>query len=117
MKETARLENIEAMYAAFSDERLRWLMGKGDLLVQKGELDEDRFQHLIAKTVRDEYVRNLIMDAIRNGYRTVTDISNTTRFQSSIVVTSLLALMKWNKIEIVEQRGQEYLYALTEEAE
>ena len=50
-------------------------------------------------------------------YRSVIDISNTTRFESSIVVTSLLALMKWNKIEVVEQRGQEYLYALTEEAE
>ena len=117
MRETAKTENIEAMYAAFSDERLRWLIGKGDLLVQKGELAEERLQFLIAKTVRDEYVRNLIMDAIRNGYRTATDISNTTRFESSIVVTSLLALMKWNKVEVVEQRGVEYLYALTEEAE
>ena len=50
-------------------------------------------------------------------YRSVTDISNTTRFESSIVVTILLTLMKLNKIEVVEQRGQEYLYALTEEAE
>jgi hypothetical protein len=116
VKETARIDNIGAMYDAFSEERLRWLIGKGDLLVQKGELSEEQLKSLIKKTVREEYLRSLIYDAIRNGLRTVKDISSATRLESSVVLVHLLALMKWNKIEIAVQRGQEFLYVLVDEA-
>ncbi|MFW9848023.1 MAG: hypothetical protein ACFFF4_02720 [Candidatus Thorarchaeota archaeon] len=115
MNETARLDNIIAMYDAFSEERLRWLIGKGDLLVQRGELSEEQLHTLITKTVHEEYVRSLILDAVRNGLRTVTDISSATRLESSIVLSNLLALMKWKKVEIALQNGQEYLYIVVEE--
>jgi transcription initiation factor IIE alpha subunit len=115
MKESARLDNVSAMNEAFSGERLRWLIGKGDLLVQKGELTEAQLHALIGKTVREEYVRHLIIDAVRNGLRTVTDISTATRLDSSLVLTNLFALMRWNKVEIAEQRDEEYLYVLTED--
>jgi hypothetical protein len=115
LRETARIDNIGAMYNAFSEERVRWLIGKGDLLVQKGELSEDQLYSLIEQTVRDEYIRSLVIDAVRNGLRTVTDISSATRLESSLVLMHLLALMKWNKVEVAKQRGQEYLYTLVED--
>jgi hypothetical protein len=116
MSEITKPENVDAMAAAFSEERLRWLIGKGDLLVQKGDLSEENLHYLIGKAVREEYVRHLILDAIGNGLRTVTDISSALNIDGSLVLENLLALMKWNKIEVAEQRGQEYLYVLVEEA-
>ena len=47
MKETANLDMIEAAGVAFESERLRWLIGKGDVLVQRGELTPERLQELM----------------------------------------------------------------------
>lgn len=115
MRETATLGKINAMYEAFSEERLRWLIGKGDLLVQKGDLDEEHLQELIKKTVKEEYERHLIIDALKLGFHTVSKISEITTLEPYLVFSNIRALCKWKQVVAVEQQGQEYVYALAEE--
>ena len=78
MKETANMDKLEAAEDAFGDERLRWLIGKGDVLIQKGELTHERLQELMEQTVREEIDRSHIMREIKDGPATITEIAKAT---------------------------------------
>ncbi|NIR15384.1 MAG: hypothetical protein GWN86_16230, partial [Desulfobacterales bacterium] len=67
MKETANLDKLQAAADAFGDERLRWLIGKGDVLVQRGDLTPERLEELMEQTVREEIDRSRIMKEIQDG--------------------------------------------------
>ncbi|MFX1369337.1 MAG: ArsR family transcriptional regulator [Promethearchaeota archaeon] len=111
MKETATFNKAQAAAAAFADERLRWLVGKGDVLVQRGELTENRLKELLQKTVRDEIERNFIMIQLDEGPATVSEIAKATKMEKHIVLSHLLALMKWNRVSITGEEKREYLYS------
>jgi Ribonuclease G/E len=111
LKETANQERVEAAADAFSNERLRWLIGKGDILVHKGELTEKRFNQLVEITVKEEIDRSQILIKLKNGPSTITDISKTTKMESSYILENLLAMMKWNLVEIKGTENREYIYA------
>nr|KXH71065.1 MAG: hypothetical protein AM325_15275 [Candidatus Thorarchaeota archaeon SMTZ1-45] len=114
MKETANLDKLEAAAAAFGDERLRWLVGKGDILVQRGELTQERLKQLMEQTVREEIDRNHIMREIRDGPATITEIAKGANMEKDYILENLLALMKWNLVEIVGEENREYIYARKE---
>ena len=111
MKETVDSDRIQAMADAFADERLRWLIGKGDVLVQNGELTQERFRELMDKTIQEEYERHYIMRQLDDGPVTVSNIAKATGLETHRVLWNVLALMKWNKVEIVGEEKREYLYA------
>jgi len=114
MQETADSSKVEAMAKAFADERLRWLIGKGDVLVQRGELTEDRFKELVDIAIREEFERNIILKQIEDGPRSVSKIAKAAKMESDRVLWNLLAMMKWNQVEIVGEEKREYLYAVKE---
>ncbi|MFW9908484.1 MAG: hypothetical protein ACFFEF_07905 [Candidatus Thorarchaeota archaeon] len=114
MKETASVETIQAMYDAFAAERLRWLIGKGDVLVQRSDLEQERFLSLINKTVEEEYIRSSILRNLRDGPKTVVELSEKTPLDTSIIHWNLLALAKWNKVEVIERIENQYTYGLKE---
>ena len=114
MKESANLEKLEAAADAFGNERLRWLIGKGDVLIQKGELTQDRLQELLEQTVREEIDRSHILREIRDGPATITEIARATKMEKEYILENLLALMKWNLVEIVGDENREYIYARKE---
>ncbi len=110
MKEMATSEKIDAMYRAFSQERLRWLIGKGDLLVQKGEMEMKHLEALIEKTVQDEFERSMILGALGTEAMTISQLAKSVSMHPSDVFKNIIALTKWNKIEVIEQRGSQYVY-------
>jgi len=114
MKETFNIDKLEAAATAFGDERLRWLIGKGDVLVQRGELTQGRLQELLEQTVKEEIDRNQIMREIRDGPATVSEIAKATKMEKDYILENLLALMKWNMVEIVGDENREYIYARKE---
>jgi hypothetical protein len=114
MKESANLDKLEAAAAAFGDERLRWLIGKGDVLVQRGDLTPERLNELMEQTVREEIDRNHILLEIKDGPATVTEIAKATNMEKAHILDNLLALMKWNVVEIVGDENREYIYARKE---
>jgi hypothetical protein len=114
MKESANLNKLEAAAAAFGDERLRWLIGKGDVLIQRGDLTPEKLNELMEQTVREEIDRNYILLEIRDGPATVTEIARATNMEKDYILDNLLALMKWNMVEIVGDENREYIYARKE---
>ena len=114
MKETANMEKLEAAADAFAEERLRWLIGKGDVLIQRGDLTPERLQELMEQTVREEIDRSHILREIRDGPATVTEIAKATKMEKDYILENLLALMKWNQVEIVGDENYEYIYARKE---
>jgi predicted transcriptional regulator len=110
LKETTSAERIEATAEAFRGERLRWLIGKGDILVQRKELDEKRLKQLLEITVKEEIDRSEILNHLANGPATVTDLAKVTKMEKSYILENLLALMKWNMIEITGADSREYIY-------
>jgi len=114
MKETANLDKLEAATDAFGNERLRWLIGKGDILVQKGELTPERLHQLMEQTVREEIDRSHILREIRDGPATITEIAKATKMEKDYILENLLALIKWNLVEIVGDENREYIYARKE---
>ncbi len=114
MKETATMSKLEAAAYAFGDERLRWLIGKGDVLIQKGELTQERLQQLMEQTVKEEIDRSHILHEIRDGPATITELARATKMEKDYILDNLLALMKWNLVEIVGDENREYIYARKE---
>ncbi|MFW9834507.1 MAG: hypothetical protein ACFFEK_10965 [Candidatus Thorarchaeota archaeon] len=114
MKESANHDKLDAAAAAFGDERLRWLIGKGDVLVQRGDLTPERLNELMEQTVREEIDRNHILLEIKDGPATVTEIAKATNMEKDYILDNLLALMKWNMVEIVGDEKREYIYARKE---
>ena len=41
------MEKVDAAAEAFGNERLRWLIGKGDVLLQRGALAPERLKQLM----------------------------------------------------------------------
>jgi predicted Rossmann fold nucleotide-binding protein DprA/Smf involved in DNA uptake len=114
MKETANLDKLQAAADAFGDERLRWLIGKGDVLVQKGDLTPERLEELMEQAVREEIDRSRILKEIQDGPATITEIAKATKMDKGRILDNLLALMKWNLVEIVGDEKREYIYARKE---
>ena len=63
--EKTTLEFVEAAMDAFGAERLRWLVGKGDVLIQNGQLTQEKFDELVRKTVHEEIERSVIERQLR----------------------------------------------------
>ena len=114
MKETANLNRIEAAADAFGNERLRWLIGKGDVLVQRGDLTSERLQELMDQTVNEEIDRSHILREMRDGPATITELAKATKMEKDYILENLLAMMKWNQVEIVGDENREYIYARKE---
>jgi hypothetical protein len=114
MKETANMERVDAAVEAFESERLRWLIGKGDVLLQRGDLTPERLKQLMEQTVREEIDRSLILGEIKDGPATITEIAKATMMEKDYILENLLALMKWNMVEIVGEDNREYIYARKE---
>lgn len=114
MKETASFEKVDAAAEAFGNERLRWLIGKGDVLLQRGDLTPERLKQLMEQTVREEIDRSLILGEIKDGPATITEIAKATMMEKDYILENLLALMKWNMVEIVGEDNREYIYARKE---
>jgi len=105
---------MNAAIDAFSRERVRWLVGKGDILIQKGELELDRFNELTEKTIRDEIHRSMIYQNLDDLPETVSSLAEMTDLDRSIVLYNLLAMLKWNQIEIVGEDHHSYLFTKKE---
>jgi transcription initiation factor IIE alpha subunit len=110
MKEAATQERIEATAEAFRGERLRWLIGKGDILVQRGELDEKRLKQLMEVTVKEEIDRSEILACLEKSPATVSELLKATKMEKFYILENLFALMKWNLVEIQDSDGREYIY-------
>ena len=113
-KERANPSRLEAAAEAFSGERLRWLIGKGDILVERGELTKERLEELMEQTVSEEINRSIILLELEGAPATITEIAKATKLEKDFILENLLALMKWNQVSIIGDKNHEYIYSKIE---
>jgi len=113
-KERANFSRLEAAAEAFSNERLRWLIGKGDVLVERGELTKERLEELMEQTVSEEINRSIILQELDGAPATISEIAKATKLEKDFILENLLAMMKWNQVSIIGDKKREYIYAKKE---
>jgi predicted transcriptional regulator len=89
-------------------------VGKGDVLIQDGELKKERLDELLEKTVREEIERSFILKQLEDAPKTVAEIAKATKIETDRVLWNILALMKWNHVEIKGEEKREYIYTIKE---
>jgi len=114
VKETANFSKLAAAAEAFSSERLRWLIGKGDILVERGELTKERLEELMEQTVSEEINRSIILLELEGAPATITEIAKATKLEKDFILENLIALMKWNQVNIIGDKNREYIYSKIE---
>jgi predicted transcriptional regulator len=68
----------------------------------------------MAQTVREEIDRSHILRELRDGPATITEIAKATKMEKDYILENLMALIKWNQVEIVGDEKREYIYAKKE---
>ena len=71
---------LAAVEAALASPRLRWLMGMEVQVTKKGnvygqKLDETEYHPLVDAAAEEEYQKALVLEALKEGPRTVRDIA------------------------------------------
>ena len=106
---------LAAVENALSSPRIRWLMGMQIQLTQKGNvyqqnLNEDAYEQLLKEAVQEDYQAALILEALREGPRSVRDIAFETGLPVHTVSVRLGDLERRRQAEFKEYDGQVPLF-------
>jgi len=109
------MKRLRAAEEAFSNERLRWVIGRRRIILETGEVDEKRLDETISKIAEDEIKRHLIILELKSsGPLTISEISERTGLPVSEVLNHIIAL-KWRRaVDVVGEKGDEYLFGVLE---
>lgn len=104
---------LEAAVEAFSDERVRWLIGKKRELVASGIIDEKTLDSIIRTLIGDEIEIHLILSEIRQkGPLTSEEVAGATNLAGEKVGNHLKVLRFLNEVSVVKGREGEFLYGI-----
>lgn len=101
---------LSAIEAALDSPRLRWLLGIDRQLTTKEnvyheKIDEAEYQQLLSTAVEMEYQRALILEALKEGPRSVREIARVTRLPIYTVSLRLGDLEKKGKADLFKYEG------------
>lgn len=109
---------LEAAEMTLRGERVRWLVGKQEMLTEKenvfGEqLQKNRYQFIVSKAASTEYARNTLL-ANLDEPRTVHELNELTGMPKREIVENIIALLRWRKIDMVGHKGRSPTYIALE---
>ncbi len=107
---------IRAALRTVEGERVRWLLGKKGQLTTKGNvfgetITDARYSFIVQKAAGVELERNLLLQEMEQGPRTVHELHDATGIQKPEVVKHVIALKRWRLVEQVGMKGQSPQYA------
>jgi hypothetical protein len=110
-----REAKIRAALRTVEGERVRWLLGKKGQLTTSGNvfgeaLSPPRYDFIVQKTAYVELERNLLLDELEDGPRTVHELHHATRIPKPEIVKHIIALKRWRLVEQVGMKGQSPQY-------
>ncbi len=96
-------EKLQAVRASLEGEKIRWMVGKGPELMEKenvyGEyLSKERLEELIEGTIRDELIKNRIIQLVETKPLAATEISQTLNLKLRDTLSYLVSLVGEGKI-------------------
>jgi coenzyme F420-reducing hydrogenase delta subunit len=94
-------ENLEAARFVANSERLRWLIGRGRDLEEKGDAfgeKSKRIESVISECIKEEFLKSRILIAARDGGRSCNQIAEMLGEPADRVLASLIQLEKEGQI-------------------
>ncbi len=118
MKSARREARIRAALRTVDGERVRWLLGKKGQLTGPGNvfgetITEPRYDFVVQKAAAVELERNLLLQELEEGARTVHELHDATGIAKPEIVRHVIALKKWRLVEQVGMKGQSPQYMAT----
>jgi len=94
---------LQAVRASLEGEKIRWMAGKGPELMEmenvyKERVPKERLEELIEATIRDELVKNRIVQLVEVKPVTATEISQTLNLKLKDTLSYLVSLVGEGKI-------------------
>jgi F420-non-reducing hydrogenase iron-sulfur subunit len=94
---------LQAVRASLEGEKIRWMVGKGPELMEmenvyKERVPKERLEELIEATIRDELVKNRIVQLVEIKPITATEISQTLNLKLKDTLSYLVSLVGEGKI-------------------
>jgi coenzyme F420-reducing hydrogenase delta subunit len=94
---------LKAVSASLEGEKIRWMIGKGPELMEmenvyKERVPKERLQELIETTIRDELIKNRIIQLVETKPITATEISQTLNLKLKETLSYLVSLVGEGKI-------------------
>jgi DNA-binding transcriptional ArsR family regulator len=110
-----REARMRAALRTLEGERVRWLLGKKGTLTTSGNvfgeaITEPRYDFIVQKAAAVEVERNLLLQEMEEGPRTVHELHDATGLAKPEIVRHVIALKRWRLVEQVGMKGQSPQY-------
>jgi DNA-binding transcriptional ArsR family regulator len=108
-------KKLNAAIKVMEGERIRWLLGKRPTLTTRGNVfneivTETRFDIVLHNAAVVEMDRNMILQELETGPKTVHQLNELTGISKPDIVKHLIALKKWRKVDYAGREGKSPLY-------
>lgn len=100
------------MILSLSDERLRWLIGKGRSLIDQEKMTLEEYETVMKDILQTEMQRKMIVNELRSGPLTVSEISSRVELPPKQVLKHLIALRRKSVVVILGDRKGELEFQL-----
>jgi len=110
-----REARVRAALRTLEGERVRWLLGKKGSLTTAGNvfgevITEPRYDFIVQKAAAVELERNLLLQEMEEGPKTVHELHELTGIAKPEIVRHVIALKRWRLVEQVGIKGQSPQY-------
>lgn len=110
-----REARVRAALRTLEGERVRWLLGKKGSLTTTGNVFGEvitgpRYDFIVQKAAAVELERNLLLQEMEQGPRTVHELHEATGIPKPDIVRHVIALKRWRLVEQAGMKGQSPQY-------
>ena len=99
-------KRMDAMILSLNDERLRWLIGRGKTLVDQGKITLEEYEETMIDILQTEMERKMVINALKSGPLTVSEISSLVKLPPKTVLKHLIALRRDSAVGIGERHDE-----------
>ena len=108
---------LAAAEKTLAGETLRWMVGKEIKITASGDVygrkwDVDSYETILDSVLEREYQKNLIYQAVKEGYTSVRDISEKIGLELGRISYLLADLEKTNKVEFTGMKDRIPVFAV-----
>lgn len=108
---------LAAAEKTLAGETLRWMVGKEIKITARGDVygrkwDVDSYETILDSVLEREYQKNLIYQAVEEGYTSVRDISEKIGLELGRISYLLADLEKTNKVEFTGMKDRIPVFAV-----
>ncbi len=101
------IENLNSIKSVLSDSRIRTLFGRERLIISDGNvynevIPEDQFEKILTDAIENEYIRQKIIEIIKDEGMSVPEISKKIKLEPHVILNHIVALRARGLVDLKE---------------